>query len=222
MRNPIRYQRRRGGIAVGCLIAAAVVLVILIAVGVFVALNMKNWAADGLTFIASEGIRQADLPEQEKPELIAIIEQVRDEFKAGSITIEEMQTVMESLTTSPAIYIGSVMVFDAQYVQRSKLPDAERAAGALALNRYAQGMADGSLQWSDAETVLAPIMTTDANGNKRMKEPSAVTDEEIRAVIADAKAKADELGIPEETAEIDLSDELKNAIEESLGRPLGG
>lgn len=205
----------------GCLIALGVVVVLAIIAVVVVVMNAKGWAVSLAQTGANLAIDQADLPEGEKPELKLIIGQIADGVRSGDITMEEVRAVMESLETSPAIYAGSVQFFDAQYVQASGLSEEAKAAGSLALNRFAQGMIAGSLSWNDAGEVLGPIQIVDANGNERLKPPSQVTDEEVRTVIAEAQAKADAAGVGPERAEVDVSDAFRESVERALGRPLG-
>lgn len=212
---------RRGGMLGGCLIALGIAAVLAIIAIVVVVMNAKGWAVSLSQKVAEMAIDEADLPEGEKQEMKVVIGQIADGVRSGDITMDEVKAVMEGLETSPAIYAGSVQFFDAQYVQPSGLSEEEKAAGSLALNRFAQGMIAGSLTWDDAGEVLGPIQTLDAAGNENLKPPSQVTDVEIRTVIETARAKADGAGVGPERVEVDVSEAFRESVERALGRPLG-
>jgi hypothetical protein len=61
------------------------------------------------------------------------------------------------------------------------------------------------------------IATRGSNGEWQLREN--LTDEELRAFLAAAKAEADKAEIPAEPAEFDPSDELKKVIDSTLSGP---
>jgi len=62
-------------------------------------------------------------------------------------------------------------------------------------------------------------MKLDENGRTitALRSADEVSDEDLRTLIATAKAKADEVGITETPEQIDLSDEIGRAIGVALG-----
>ena len=122
--------------------------------------------------------------------------------------------------TCPALPIGLVVQFEQSYVVPSGLNEEAKKAARMHLNRLARGLADGSIDWSVAEEILAPISDRDAEGNLQLRSPAMVTDNEILEALVTAKEIADEAGISEELVEIDISDEFKKSVEEALGRSL--
>ncbi len=212
---------RRGGVVQGCLIALGVVLLLAIIAGVVVAMNFKKWSADLTAAGMRAVIQESDLPASEKPEINAIIDEIRDDFKAGDITLEEIGTIFEGFETSPVLATGAAMQFQALYVTPSKLTDEEKAAASVTFDRLAVAISDGKVKWEDLDEVLAPIAYDSGNNNIEFQKPEAVSDDEVRTVIGQAQAAADDAGVPAEVAKIDLSDEFRRYIEEKLGRPLG-
>ncbi len=212
---------RRGGILQGCLIAAALVVILIIAVGIYVSMNARGWAATGMQTVATEIVKQADLPDSEKPEIIAVFNDLTEAFRNGDVTLEELASIFEDPEKNSAFAMGLVMHFEGAYVGRSGLGEEEKSAAKLTLNRVAQGLADGRLNWDKATEILKPVTTRDANGNPDLLMPGQTSDEQIREVIANAAAANIEAGITDAYKEIDLSEEFRTHIEKRLGRSIG-
>lgn len=214
-------SRRRGGFVQGCLVALGVVLLLLIVGGVVVALNFRSWSASAGAAFAKAVIEKSELPEAERPEIIAIIDQLRDEVKAKRVTLDEVAVIFADFNHSPILATGAAMQFQAMYVKPSKLTDDEKAASAVAFDRLAQAIAEKKIRWKDLEKILEPIAYKTSNNNLEFQKPEAVSEDEIRRVISQAQQAADDAGVPAEPTKIDLSDEFRKYIEERLGRPLG-
>lgn len=211
---------RREGFATGCLIAVIVVVLIIVGGGIYVAKNFKSWAAAGITAAMSIMIEESDLPDVEKSEIVEILNQVKEEYLAGDISLEELGQILEAMADCPAIAMGIVVQFEASYVESSNLSDGEKNDAKLALNRFAQGLTSGVIGWEEIEGIIAPISETDAEDDQTLKEPGRVTDDEIREVLAAVKLAADHAGIPGQLLEIDISESFRKTIEQALARPL--
>ena len=211
---------QRHGFATGCLIAIIVVVLIIVGGGVYVAKNFKSWAAAGITAAMSLMIEQSDLPDGEKSEIVDILNQVKEEYLAGDISLEELGHILEAMADCPAISMGIVVQFEASYIESSNLSDEEKRDSKLALNRFAQGLTSGAIGWEEIEAIVAPISETNAEGDMTLKDPARVTDDEIREVVAAVKLAADHADIPEHLLEIDISESFRQTIEQALARPL--
>jgi hypothetical protein len=211
---------RELGFATGCLIAVIVAVLILVGGGVHVAKNFKSWAAAGITAAMTMMIEQSELPEGEKTEIVEILNQAKEEYLAGDISLDELGKVLEAMADCPAIAMGIVVQFEGSYVQSSNLSDGEKNDARLTLNRFAQGLTSGAIGWEEIEGIVAPISERNAEGDMTLKEPARVADAEIREVLAAAKLAADRAGIPEQLLEIDISQSFRKTIEQALSRPL--
>jgi hypothetical protein len=219
LRNTALIHRPEG-FATGCLIAIIVVVLIIVGGGIYVAKNFKSWAAAGITAAMSMMIEESDLPDVEKSEIVEILNQVKEEYLAGDISLEELEQILEAMVDCPAIAMGIIVQFEASYVESSILSDGEKNDAKLALNRFAQGLTSGEIGWEEIEAIVAPISETTAEGDITLKEPARVTVDEIREVLAAVKLAADRAGIPEQLLEIDISESFKESIEQALTRPL--
>ncbi|KAA0215384.1 MAG: hypothetical protein DYG94_04140 [Leptolyngbya sp. PLA3] len=212
---------RRGGLIQGCLIVLSVILLLAIIGGVVVFMYGRQWIANGTAAGMRALIQESDLPASEKPEINAIIDEVRDDFKAGNITLEEIGTIFADFGSSSVLATGAALQFQALYVAPSKLSDEEKAAAGITFDRLAQAISEGKVKWENLDEVLKPIAYDTGNNNIEFQKPEAVSDDELRTVIGQAQAAADAAGVPAEVVKIDLSDEFRHYIEGKLGRPLG-
>jgi hypothetical protein len=208
------------GIANALLITIIVILVILVAAGVYAVKNRHIWIAHGLTAAMNAVINNSELPSQEKSQLTEIIHQINEDYLAGKISTAELGLIFESMAKCPALIIGLVTQFEQSYVVPSGLSSAEKLAADIHLNRLTRGLSNGKIGWEFAETILAEIIYVDADGTHQLKAPADVSDEEIRHVLAAVKNAADEAGISEIKVDIDISDEFKKTVEQTLGRSL--
>ncbi len=228
MQNVSKHIRRRGGILGGCLIALAIVGVVLIAGGIFVATNWRGWASSGVNKLVEKGLEQSSIPEAEQQEVMAVVGSFTDEFEAGEITVEQFAKVVEALTESPIMSAMLVMGIEESYLADSELTDEEKADGSKQFSRFVRGLSEEKISATRIDDVTEPIHAAPGDTDKfaihsnnlniELKNPSKVTADELRAFLANAKAEADEAGVPDEKVEIDWSDELQAAIDRGLGR----
>lgn len=226
-----RHRARPGKVLAGCLIVLAIVVVLLVGAGVFVAMNWKGWAAGGINAVATELINDTNLPEGEKQEVLTLVENLSNEFGEGNLSFEELGMVMQEITTGPIIPASVAAGFDQQYVAPSELSEEEKADARLALDRLARGMAEGKIPQTRLPGIMepisapagqAPVQINTGEATLNLKAPDDCTADEIRAVIANASAQADEADVPMERYDFDMSDELSRAIRDALGRDLPG
>ena len=209
------------GIATGCLVALIAVVLISVAVGVYVTKNYQTWLAHGIAAGMHALIDNSSLPQQEKSEIIALIDQIKDGYLSGEISFAELGLILESMGQCPAIPIGLVTLFEESYVVPSGLSNTEKAAANLNLNRLARGISTEEIDWEVVNEILAPISDPGEDGKLNLRAPAEVSDGDIRQVLATVRQAADQAGISDEKVEIDISDEFKKSVETALGRELG-
>ncbi|MDQ7012466.1 MAG: hypothetical protein Q9O74_01055 [Planctomycetota bacterium] len=228
MQGSSKKVPRRGGVLGGCLVALAIVGVVLIAGGIYVATNWRGWASTGVNRLVETGLNQSSIPDAEQQEVMAVVGAFTDEFEAGDISVEQFIQVAEKLAESPVMPAMIVMGIQQSYLAESELTDEEKADGSKQLSRFVRGLSEEKISTTKIDDVTEPIHAApgDAdmfaihsnNLNIELKNPSKVTADELRAFLANAKAAADEADVPDEKIEIDWSDELQAAIDRGLGR----
>lgn len=223
-----KNTHRRGGVLAGCLIALAIVGVLVVGVGIYAAMSWRTWASDLVDTVVEKGIEQSSLPDSEKQEVLAVVNSFTGEFEAGDVSVEDFFKVLEELGQSPVMPAMIVMGIEESYIADSELTDEEKADGSKQLSRFVRGVAEGTISQTKiddvTEPIHAPMDATDkvaihtGNINVELKNPKNVTADELRTFLANAKAEADAAEIPDEKVEIDWSDELQLAIDRALGR----
>ena len=224
----------RGNLLVGCGVALVVAIAIVVAVGVWVANSWKGWAAGAITQAVDTSLTEAQIDPAEQTEIMAHVEGLMGRFERGDITPEQFGAVIESLMESPLLPLAAVSVVNNAYIEGSTLPDEDKQDARTQLLRYAVAVSEGDLAPETMDTVVAPLEdpTPDDNsitftfsvdtssGQTRervLKSPSEATEDDLRAVVKEARALADEAGAPESPEPIDLSDEVGAAINSALG-----
>lgn len=207
---------RRGSLKVGCLVVL-VILIVAIAAGVwYVRSNWRGWGAQVMQ-AASEGVvAQSGLPDDQKNQILAQVRSLGDDFKAGKITTDQMQHVMQEIVQSPLLPLAAVQAAKQKYVEPSDMTPDEKAAAIRSLQRYARGVYEQKIPRENIDDVIKPISTLKPDGRWELKsKPSRL---ELDQFVANAKAKADEAKIPDEPFDLNIADELKKAIDKALGR----
>ena len=218
--NAVAVLKSRSGISALLLTAIAAFFFILVAVGIYASKNYQTLIAHGITAAMNAVIHNSDLPVEEKSEIKEIIYQVKDGYLSEDITAAELGLILEAIGKCPALTIGLVTQFQQSYIVPSGLGSDEKRVADLDLNRFARGLSDGSLDWEIVNGILAQISEPGEDGNHHLRAPADVSDNEIRQVLAAVKDAVDESGISKEKIEIDISDEFKKSVEETLGRSL--
>jgi hypothetical protein len=203
-----------------------IVLVVLVfgglaAAGIYVANNYESLIAKGVTKAIVSTVSASGLPKGEKAEIIAIVDRLKQDYLAGEVTLEDLQAVLQSVGTSPALKVGMVVQFEAGYVMPSALDAEEKRRAHIDLNRFAQGLCRKEIGWESLDQATRPLSVIDGSGGRRLKSPRECSPEDIRGVLALIRAYSDQAGIPNAVVNIDVSEEFRKSVEAALGRPIG-
>ncbi len=198
----------------GCGCALGVLLLVVLAVGVWVAVSWKGWAADLTKKGAEEAVKKSSMPAADKARVLKRINDLADEFKAGRLSTKQARRVMEQIAKSPLLPIGIVMAIDENYLKPSGLTDDEKAAGRRAVQRFARGAFEEKISKHELKELMKLISTTSADGQQQIKQH--LTDAELNAFLEKAKGTADAAEVPDEPFEVNIADELEKAIDQAL------
>lgn len=200
--------------ALGCGCAASSLILVLAGLGVWLAMNWKNWMADIGKQVAADSVARSSLPAEDKARILKRINQLADDFKSGKVSTEQIGSVMEQIAQSPLLPLGLVMAADEKYVKPSGLSAEEQEAARRTLQRLARGAFEKSIPEHDVQEVMQFVMQKQPDGNQQLKE--RLTDDELKAFLEKAKEKADAANIPDEPFEVNIADELEKAIDKAL------
>lgn len=236
IQNPIRRSNpsvREGKVLMGCLIALAVVVVLAIAATVLIVLNFSKMLSWGFEKGADAIVAQLPIDETEREEVMGELSGLIDRYRNKEISVQEFGKHLEAIADTPAVQAGLLSSAASSYINGTPLSEEEKASGEIELRRLALGILEGSVNPDALEEILTPLEASDrpdtetitlgvhinSAGKDEFKilKPSAVTKEQITRVIEAARAKADEAEIEATPAEIDLSEEIRKAIERTGG-----
>ncbi len=231
-RTPKKYKARRGNLLIGC---GVVILIFILLAGIgtyFVMSNWRGWTASGSTKLIDTMLTEAQIDPEEHAEIMVHIEDLMTRFENKEVTLNDLESVIQELADSPLIPSAMVMGIDKLYINDSDLEDIEKVQGRIELARYTQGLFDKSIESETLNIVLDSVMTNTPDDNDivlnlnvspnsrtitALRSADEVSAEDLQALIASAKALADEAGITDAPATIDLSDEIAKAIGIALG-----
>jgi hypothetical protein len=201
----------------GCLIVCVILAVIAILIGVWVGRNVRNWTATGITEVVRQGMASSQLPAQEQQEIMVEVERVSTAFRDGSMSFEQLGLLAEKFAKSPLMTLVVATAIEQGYIAKSGLTAEEKAAGGVTLNRFIRGALDDKIKEPGIDAAMAHVADRDANGAWQLRQK--LTDDELKAFLAEAKKQADEAGIPEQPAAIDPSIEVRRIVDEALNAP---
>jgi hypothetical protein len=211
-----RQQRRSKWTSclIGCLVVLGVLMVFAIILAVWIGRNWREWTSDFASQAVNQTVDQSDLPAQEKVEVKEELARVVEAFRRKQITMEQVGRIMEKVMQSPLMPMMAVAVVDKQYLDKSGLSDDEKTEGRLALKRFARGAVDKKIPQAGIDAVMTHVADRGGNGEWQLRQQ--VSDADLRAALAEAKAQADTANIPEQPEDFDVSDEFKKIIDDAL------
>jgi hypothetical protein len=201
----------------GCLIVFVVLVVIAILVAVWVARNWRNWMADFTTAGIRHAIASSQLPAQEQQEIMIQVDRVAKAFREKTISNERLVVLAQRFAESPLMSLIVASTLEEQYFAKSGLSAEEKADGSRTLHRFVRGALDEKIDEPGIDAAMAHVADRDAGGNWQLRQ--TLTDDQLRAFLAEAKKQADAAEIPEQPVSIDPSDEFKKIVDEAMNAP---
>ena len=208
---------RRGGVLGGCLVVLGLIIVLLIAGGVYVSMNWRGWMADFTVQGTQQVLDKSDLTEEQKSAIMVHVEDLATDFKAGDVTLEEMVHILEELADSPVIPIAAVYGARAAYFEESGLTDEEKANADLQMQRLARGVFEKTISMEEMQDAIDEIAVQTSENQWQIREPDVVTDKDLREMVDKITVLADEKGVPDEPFEVDIASEVEQAIKRGRG-----
>jgi hypothetical protein len=203
-------------VLVGCLIAVAVVIILLAIGAIYVGMHWKGWAANAVQQMTAAAIKEAGLPKDQQDQILADVRKLGDEFKAGTLTLDQIQKVGAAIAASPLLHLGALQLANQKYIEPSTMTTEEKAAANRSLQRFARGVYEKKITTNTVEDVIKPVITLQPDGSWELKEKP--TREELDQFVANAKEKADAAKVPDEPFDLNIAKELHKTINSALGR----
>jgi hypothetical protein len=215
------------GLLIGCG-GVGLVCALLCVGGVwYVKQNAGKWVAGMAREVIVAVIEESEIADEEKAEVIAQVDRVVNAYKQGRISEQDLERLMQEFQSSPAFMMISAWGLEKAYLDPSGLSDEEKEAGRRSIQRAFRGLVEKKITQEqfarvmpqDNSDVRMDVAATTDGGKavvKNSERPGqALTDEEVRKLLADLKKLADDAEIPDEPFEIDISDEVKKAVDQA-------
>jgi hypothetical protein len=212
-------ERRSGwkSCLTGCLIVCVILAVIAILIGLWIRSNWRDIASSVGTTVIAKGINSSQLPVEEKQQIMVEVERIAKAVRDNAISQKQFQVLVNELVESPLMTLVVATAIEQGYIAKSGLTAEEKAAGGVTLNRFIRGALDDKIKEPGIDAAMAHVADRDAGGEWQLRQK--LTDDELKAFLAEAKKQADEAGIPEQPAAIDPSEEVKRIVDEALNVP---
>jgi len=204
----------------------------------------RNFVGDVGRVSAVAAVHGSHFTEEDKDEMIAQIDRVTDEFKAGRLDMGEAGELMMELADSPIFAVSTLRWVEVKHLPRSGLPTEEQQQAVLTLQRTARGVIEEKIEQSalarldrqylkelvDPATRAKRTDTGDGDKARTGSSPAAgesgsvevfketLTDDQLRGYLAALKKLADVAGIPEEPYQPDVGAEFKKIVDEALAK----
>ncbi len=201
----------------GCLVMVTIAIVLAVILAIWVGRNWRGWASSAASEVMKQAIDSSDLAPAEKAEIRVHVERLSKAFRDGRISADQLGRIFEKLAKSPLMAIILMPAVEKQYFDKSGLSEEEKAAGKLSLQRFWRGLMDGKIKPESVDLVMAHIADRKPDGSWRLRQ--RVSDEDLKAALAEAKSLADQGGVPEEAEDFDPSDEFQKAIDAAMKEP---
>jgi hypothetical protein len=217
--STLSAQKRPSSALFGCLGAALVVLFLVAAGGIWLYFNAKTLVAGVTRDAMVEVVEESGLPEADKDALIAEIDRLEAGVKEGRIGYEQLARIGRAVVESPLVGSFVVLAAEASYLLPSGLSVEEKEAGRVQLERLAHGMIEERLTEEDLDSALDLISHPNSGDGDSRRLKERLSDDELRAFLAEVERIADASDLPEYPTRIDLGAELRRIIDETLASP---
>ncbi len=220
---------RRGNWLIGCGVALALIVIVIGAIGIFVAMNWRSWASSGLDSALTALVTNLPLDEAQREQTQAVVDDFLARFEDGEVSLAQMGVLMEEISKSPVVPAAIALGVGESYYEKAGLEERAAAEGRRQLARVAHGITEGTIDPQELATALGPIrsgadldeavMFNFPTFQVRIKTSDAVTPEEMLAVTERARSVADAHAVAEHPPAFDLAGALDAAIRKAIGEP---
>ena len=163
----------------------------------------------------AKGIEESDLKEEDKKMVMEQVDRLVDGYKQGKVDLDKLGQFAEEFVQSPLMDLLIAFGAKVKYIDNSGLSDEEKAEAERTLQRVARGVIEEKISEEKLDVALNHISNKLSGGQRQFKEE--VSDEELRAFLAECKKLADEAMIPDEELQVDIGAELKKLVDKTLG-----
>lgn len=151
---PRKSGMGRGCFVFGCLGSLLVCGLLCAGTVWYVQKNFDIWIAGFAREVAVEMIKDSEIPEQEKTEVIAQVDRVITAYKDRKINMKDLERIMEGLQDSPVFGLMMTYGLDQRYIDPSGLPEEEKKEARRTISRAMRGVLDKKIKQDDFQSAM--------------------------------------------------------------------
>jgi hypothetical protein len=191
-------------------------------VSFYIATHIGEWTRAGsakiIETLADETLRSSHLPEEDKKEIKIVINQFVQDIKDERVGLTQGMAIMTEIATGPLMVQGLAHSVKEKYVQSSSLTPDEKDQADLEFSRLIQGVFEQKISPESLQRVMEMTTTegVDSEGKPTRVPKPALSEEELRELISEAKSLADSADVPNERFEPNLPQALRDAIKRGM------
>ena len=207
------------GLAIGCLVALGVCVVLCAGVGFYVYSNASTFIIQTARTVTETTLTQNEVPVEEREAILEQFDRVATAYQDGDLTLDETGELLQALAESPIMSVIVFQAVEAKYLGNSGLSEEEIAEAKRTLARLVRAAQEEKLEQSEIEELSRHVLTEpnpETPNTKTLK--NRMTDEELRAFFAEAKQLMDDKEIPDEMVETKVSDVIRKIVDEQLAK----
>ena len=206
------------GCLIGCLAVGAISTLICAGVGYYIYKNGPRIAIQSARQALTSVLAESNLPEEERQAIMGQFDRVGDGYLEGELTMLELGSMGEDLLESPMLSALFISVVEMAHLEESGLSEEEKTAGRDALKRIVNGAMTDMLDPAELDSIMNHLRQNPnaTNPAEKIAIKERFSDQELRALIADAQEICADKEIPLEGVEIKISEKMKAIIDKYL------
>lgn len=209
-------RNKWSGCLIGCLVAFGFCCVMCAGAGFYVYMNAANWATTAGRAAFQAVLQESDLPREEQTAMLDQFDRVADAYQEGEVSLEELGQIVEGIAESPVTGLVMLKAIETKYLDPSGLSDEEKEESKRTILRVVRGVIDEQLDEDDIKQITKHFFVDSTNGKQQELRPS-LTDDELRALLTEAKDIVDSREVAdEEDYDVKLSDVVREIVDEAL------
>lgn len=182
----------------------------------FVTKNARSLTSGAITGIARAAVNETPIPSDQKTRINAQLDRVSDEFVAKRLSMEQVGSVLETIVQSPEFAIGAAYYTAKSHILKSTLDASAKTEAQSTFMRLVHGYMEDTIDDADFQSVIAPLYTSDANGNQKFK--STLPTGELILMIQSAREVVEAAGVPMDVLELDVATTVERSVDDMLSQ----
>ena len=185
----------------------------------YVVNNVKSITAEVAQSIAGEIINKTQLSEEDKKELLIILDEITENVKNGDITNDEFRAMLESFSESRLLPAMGLGLFETAYLKDADLPQEEKDVLLKNLSRYRWGLINDKIEYfnQNLDDIMTIISVKQGDKSEFKQE---LTNEELLEAVNIMKEAADISQIEDKQFNIEIAKEIRKVLDRAKEKSL--